>query len=158
MNITLKHYADYFIIALEIGLPVKDEIVAWADNLILNTSEPSIWMIDLSTSHKKSFQDTINILQDVEGQSNLNLSFKLVVAKISILYPSININNLDLFVKLYNWFLHHEEINRNIPIIDNYTIMAVEEFYITQQELDDSYYREFINIGKDYTSYLPNTS
>ena len=42
MNITLKHYADYFIIALEIGLSAKDEIIAWADSLILDSTEPLI--------------------------------------------------------------------------------------------------------------------
>lgn len=158
MNITLRHYADYFIIALEIGLPVKGEIIAWADNLILETSEPLMWIINLSTSQKKSVRDTINILQEVEGERELNLSFKLVVAKISILYPSVSFDDLDFFFRLYIWFVEHEEIDRELPIIDSYTIMAVDEFYVTQQELDDSYYQEFINIGKNYISYLPNSS
>jgi len=41
MAITFKKYADYFKIALEIGLPIKEDAIIWADNLILNTSEPS---------------------------------------------------------------------------------------------------------------------
>ena len=62
MRITLKHHADYFVIALEIGLAIKEEIIIWADNLILKYSEPSMWMIDLSTSQNKNIQDTIAIL------------------------------------------------------------------------------------------------
>lgn len=104
MNITLKHYAYYFAIALEIDLPIKEEMITWADNLILNSSQPKIWMIDLSTSRKKSVRDTIRILREVEGKSDIHISFRLVIAKLGILYNLIDEKNYSVLSRLGYWY------------------------------------------------------
>ena len=156
MQITSKQYADYFVIALEIGLSIKEEIINWADNLILKSFKPPMWMIDLSTSQKKSILDTISLLKEVEGHQNLNISFRLAVAKISILYPSIDMSNIEMLFDLYAWYLEHEEVDRDIPIIDSYTLMMIEELYITIGEINKDDYKNFITIGKGYIQYLPN--
>ncbi|VEP18539.1 conserved hypothetical protein [Hyella patelloides LEGE 07179] len=160
MTITLKHYADYFAIALEIGLPIKEEIITWADNLILNNSKPSMWAIDLATSHNKSIQDTIGLLREVPEESDLNISFKLIIAKISILYNFVKEEDYPILSSLGNWYrVNHAKIKLDLHFMSAFEVMYNEPRYIWQYFFDESeipeYYQELIVIGKDYIQYLP---
>ena len=161
MKITLKQYADYFAVALEIDLLIKNEIITWADSLILKYPQPSMWMIDLSTSQNTSIQDTIDLLKKIEGDQgsasftdrDLNISFQLLVAKISILYPSIKYVNYQILSNLGYWYrMNQEKIRFNLPFMYSFEVP-----YFLDESKSPEYYRELITIGKDYISYLPNT-
>ncbi|MDX2217011.1 MAG: hypothetical protein SFY66_27340 [Oculatellaceae cyanobacterium bins.114] len=81
MQPSLKHYADYFSICLWLGLGSVDEVIAWVDQLIEEIDCPSNWMIDLSTSADKHLLDVIHLLDLVPGVKDLDISWRLVIAK-----------------------------------------------------------------------------
>lgn len=109
MTISLKCYADYLSIGLRLGLCSVDEMIAWADRLIEERDSPSDWMIDLSTSSAKHLLDIIRLLELVPGTEDLEIAFRLLIAKLGIVYPTLvpEQNNLPqpkhciLFRKLY---------------------------------------------------------
>jgi hypothetical protein len=84
---SLKHYADYFSMGLEIGLCSQTEIAAWADRLIEPDDRPPIWAIELATSTSKHLVDVVHLLNVVPGVRNPEISLRLLIAKLGIVHP-----------------------------------------------------------------------
>jgi len=118
-------------------------------------------MIDLSTSKNKSLQDTINLLKEVEGNSDFNISLKLVIAKLSTICIFVTEEEYKILGSLGNWYcINQELINFDIPFIDNFEVMGNEPINMWPYFFDISkipeYYQGLIIIGKDFKHYLPN--
>ena len=86
---SLKDYANYFVMGLKLNLCPKSEIVIWADKLIEKIDVITDWAIELSTSANKSKLDVIRTLNSIPGSSDLEVSFRLLIAKLSLVKPVI---------------------------------------------------------------------
>jgi hypothetical protein len=87
MQPNFKHYADYFSTSFALGLCSHAEIIAWVDHLIEHEDEPEDWMIELSTSAGKHPLDVMHLLDSVLGGKNVEISMRLLIAKLGIVYP-----------------------------------------------------------------------
>jgi hypothetical protein len=87
MKPSLKHYADYFSIGLYLHLCSLAEIIDWVDKLIEESNHPEDWMIELSTSAYKHPLDVTHLLNFIPGEQDLEISFKLLIAKLGKVYP-----------------------------------------------------------------------
>lgn len=103
MQPSLKNYADYLSMGLEIGVCSQDDVVAWADRLIEESDRPELWMIELSTGRSKHILDVQHWLQVVSGTSSLEVSFKLLIAHLQRHYPTVQPEQVRLLSKLYFW-------------------------------------------------------
>ena len=151
---TIKHYADYFAMGLQLGICSHAELIAWADKLIEKTDRPSDWTIDLSTSFQKHKLDVVRILNSVSGVPDLEVSFLLLIAKLALVKPVLYSDNgfikprdSRLFSKLYFMTRKQEDrlpdcIKRNIFKID------------TDMDCVDTGYCDFSIIQQDYQNLL----
>ena len=93
MQPNLKHYTDYFSMSLAVGLCSHTEIIAWVDQLIEHEDQPEDWMIELSTSASKYPLDVTHLLDSVSGERNVEISVRLLIAKLSIVHPCLLAEN-----------------------------------------------------------------
>lgn len=100
MQPSVKHYADYLSMGLEIGACFQSDVVAWADRLIEQSDRPEMWMIELSTSANKSVLDVYHLLHAVPGASNLDASLKLLLAQLGKRYSIIQSEHIQLLRRL----------------------------------------------------------
>ncbi len=118
MQPNLKHYADYFSMSLAVGLCSHTEIIAWVDQLIEHEDHPEDWMIELSTSASKHLLDVMHLLDSVSGERNVEISMRLLIAKLSIVHPRLLAENgrfmkpehSRLLSRLYSTFHHGDRI------------------------------------------------
>jgi hypothetical protein len=82
MQPTWRHYADYFAMGLLLGLCSVNEVITWVDQLIEDNDRLSEWMIEVSTSASKHPLDIIHLLDLVPGSKDLEISLRLVIAKL----------------------------------------------------------------------------
>lgn len=158
---SIKHYADYFVMGLQLGISLHSEIIAWADRIIETTNRPTDWAIDLSTSSQKSKLDVIHVLNSIPGVSDLEVSFRLLIAKLALVKPVIFpdngfINPQDswLFSQLY--FMTTEHNNLSDCIRENIFQIYIDmdcvdrgygDFSIIQQD-----YKNLLIVGKEYST------
>jgi hypothetical protein len=162
---SLKHYADYFSMGLEIGLCSQAEITAWADRLIEPDDRPPDWMIELATSTSKHLVDVVHLLNVVPGQRNQEISLRLLIAKLGIVHP--------ILLSEGNWLTqpeHHRLIDRLCRLVspwENFPDDIVGKVYGIDCDLDcveQGYgdwsiirqsYADLLGIAIDYGQYLP---
>lgn len=157
---TIKHYADYFAMGLQLGICSHTELITWADKLIEKIDRPSDWTIDLSTDSQKHELDVVRILNSVPGVPDLEVSFRLLIAKLALVKPVLYSDNgfieaydSRLFSNLYFMARKQEDrlpdcIKRNIFLIDT-DMDCVDtgycDFSVIQQD-----YQNLLAIGKEY--------
>lgn len=107
MQPNLKQYADYFSMGLELGVCSHAEVISWVDHLIGHSEKIEDWMIDLSTSQGGNILDVLHILRGVSGMGDLNISFKLLLAKLKKLHRTISPESTKILGRLYQ-FVHSE--------------------------------------------------
>ncbi len=154
MQPTWRNYADYFSMGLLLGLFTQAEVVCWADSLIEGSDRPEEWIIELSTSENRHPLDVIHLLDAVPGARNLDVSFKLLVAKLATLYPTILPKHSQLLGKLYQ--LTHDEISDDLKsyiyLIDC-DLDFVEEGYGDWSVIQADY-EEFLTVGNEYREWI----
>lgn len=79
--------------SLAVGLCSHTEIIAWVDQLIEHEDQPEDWMIELSTSASKYPLDVTHLLDSVSGERNVEISVRLLIAKLSIVHPCLLAEN-----------------------------------------------------------------
>jgi hypothetical protein len=89
MQLTVKYYADFLILGLETGICNTCDVVAWGDQLVEKHEKPDYWMIDLSTCAGKHRHDIRQLLSDVPGVNDWDISFRLLMAKLPTHYPTM---------------------------------------------------------------------
>lgn len=89
MQPTWRQYADYFAVGLSLGLCSVNEVINWVDQLIEDHDCPLEWMIEVSTSASKHPLDIIHLLNLVPGSKDLEISLRLLIAKLGEVYPTL---------------------------------------------------------------------
>jgi hypothetical protein len=160
MQPSLKHYADYFSMGLAIGLCSHAETIAWADQLIKQEDHPEDWMIELSTSAGKHLLDVIHLLDSVSGKRDMEISLRLLIAKLGIVHPILLPENgrfvqpkhSRLFSHLYSLALDYDRLPNDIRGIIyqmdcdlDYVEQGYGDWSIIQQD-----YNELLAAGSDY--------
>jgi hypothetical protein len=83
---TLKDQAEFLARALESGLKTVPEVIAWADENIMQLESPPYWLLELSLMRKVKGQDVVHALYGVAGVANepliLRAFFSLILEKI----------------------------------------------------------------------------
>jgi hypothetical protein len=162
---SLKHYADYLSMGLEIGLCSQAEIAAWADRLIEQDDRPPDWIIELATSPSKHLVDVVHLLNVVPGAQNLEISLRLLIAKLGMVHPILLPEN-DRFAqpelsRLLNRLYHLVSPDQNLPdeIVGRVygidcDLDCVEQGYGDWSIMQQSY-TDLLAIASDYGQYLP---
>ena len=89
MEPTWKQYADYFATGLLLELCSVSEAIDWVDRLIEDIDRPEEWMIELSTSASRHPLDIIHLLDLAPGAKDLEISLRLVIAKLGEVYSTL---------------------------------------------------------------------
>lgn len=163
MKPSLKHYADYFSIGLYLNLCSLAEIIDWADKLIEESNHPEDWMIELSTSAYKHPLDVMHLLDFIPGEQDLEISFRLVIAKLGKVYPILlpdngrfaKLEHSKLLRSLYHLILDNsplEELRGAIYQIDldlDYVEQGYGDWSVIQQD-----YEELLATSRDYQQWI----
>jgi len=163
MKPSLKHYADYFSICLYLNLCSLAEIIDWADKLIEESNHPEEWMIELSTSAYKHPLDVMHLLDFIPGEQDLEISFRLVIAKLGKVYPILLPDNgrfakaehSKLLRSLYHLVLDNspsDELRGAIYQIDldlDYVEQGYGDWSVIQQD-----YEELLATSCDYQQWI----
>ncbi|MBD2742298.1 hypothetical protein [Coleofasciculus sp. FACHB-1120] len=164
MQPSLRQYADYFSIGMLLGLCLANEVIAWVDQLIEESDRPSDWMIELSISTTKHLLDIIHLLDLVPGTKDLEISFRLAIAKLGDVYPTLSPEqgkfaqpkHSQLFSKLYFLAQEHDNLSDDVRgsifqiCLD---LDCVEQGYgdwsVIQQD-----YEELLGVGNNYKEWI----
>ncbi|OCQ97141.1 hypothetical protein BCD64_16300 [Nostoc sp. MBR 210] len=163
MQPSLKHYADYVRMAFELNLCSLAEIIDWADKLIEEYDHPENWMIELSTSAYKHPLDVIHLLYLIPGEPDLDISLKLLIAKLGQIYPILLPDNgrfakpvhSKLLRSLYHFILDYsvsDQLRGAIYQIDmdlDYVEQGYGDWSVIQQD-----YEELLATSCDYQQWL----
>jgi hypothetical protein len=154
MQPSLKQYADYFCMALEVEVCSRAEIINWVDCLIEQSEHLEDWMIDLSTSQNKHILDICHILRDVPGTANLDISFRLLVAKLEKLYPTVSPDQWQLLRNLYQLVYYgvSDDLKGYVYQIFldlDWLEREVGDWSVIQQD-----YEDLLAIGIDYRDWI----
>jgi hypothetical protein len=162
---SLKHYADYFSMGLEMGLCSQAGIAAWADRLIEQDDRPPDWAIELATSTSKHLVDVVHLLNVVPGARNPEISLRLLIAKLGMVHPILLPDNdrfaqpehsrlLNLLCRLVSpWEDFPNDIVGRVYGIDC-DLDCVEQGYGDWSIIEQSY-ADLLAIASDYGQYLP---
>lgn len=132
----------------------RSEIVCWADRLIEQSEHPEDWKIDLSTSQAKHLMDVLHLLRAVPGIANLDVSFRLLMAKLGRLHPTVSPEHTGLLENLYRLVdidisddlkTHIYEIDCDLDWLES----REGDWSVVQQD-----YEELLAIGNDYGSWV----
>ncbi|AFY43573.1 hypothetical protein [Nostoc sp. PCC 7107] len=162
MKPSLKHYADYLRMAFELNLCSQAEIIDWADKLIEEYDHLENWMIELSTSVDKHLLDIIHLLDFIPGEQDLEISLRLLIAKLGKIYPTLELENnrcakpehSKLLRSLYHLVLDNscfEELRRAIYQIDmdlDYVEQGYADWSVIQED-----YEQLIATSCDYQQW-----
>ncbi|BBD61193.1 hypothetical protein NIES2109_40200 [Nostoc sp. HK-01] len=162
MQPSLKHYADYLCMGFQLNLCSHDEIINWADQLIEKSDHPEDWMIDLSTSAYKHPLNIIHLLDFIPGEQDLEISLRLLIAKLGKVYPTLEPENhrfakaehSKLLRSLYHLVFDHscgDELRRVIYQIDmdlDYVEQGYADWSVIQQD-----YEQLIATSYDYQQW-----
>jgi hypothetical protein len=153
MKPSLKQYADYFCMGLELEVCSHAEIISWADDLIGESDKPEDWLIELATSHNQHILDVLHILRNIPGLAELNISFQLLMARLGKQVPTILPKDTKLLNRLYS--LVYSEISSDFKVhlysID-YALDFLEfkgDWSFIQQE-----YEKLLAIGADFKDWV----
>ncbi len=83
MNIELgkKDILCYFRMGLVTGLIEKQEVIAWADRVILQSEIPDSDIIDLSLAGKLPYSQMVRMLTEFQGPADYHLSVPMLFAR-----------------------------------------------------------------------------
>lgn len=164
MQPTCRHYADYFAMGLLLGLCSVNEVITWVDQFIEDNDRLSEWMIEVSTSTSKHPLDIIHVLDLVPGSKNLEISLRLLIAKLDKVYPILTPEqgrfaqpkHSQLLSKLYFLVREHnilsDDVRGNIFQIYldlDYVEQGYDDWSIIQQD-----YKELLAAGTAIRSDL----
>ncbi|MBD2533458.1 hypothetical protein H6G97_29410 [Nostoc flagelliforme FACHB-838] len=164
MQPTLKHYADYWLMGQASKLCSHAEIIAWADQLLEESDHPADWMIELSTSQDKHLLDVIHLLDCIPGERDFEVSFRLLIAKLGVVYPIVLPENgrfaqpehSQLFSKLYFLINKHNELSDDLQ-------KCIYQIYSDLDDIEQGYcdwsviqqdYEELLCAGRDYKQWI----
>ncbi|AUT00296.1 hypothetical protein CLI64_07810 [Nostoc sp. CENA543] len=154
MKPSLKHYADYLSIGIYLNVCSYGEIINWVDKLMLEIDHPEDWMIELSTSAYKHPSDVVHLLDSIPGEQNLEISLRLIIAKLGRIYPLLSPEN-NHFAKPV-----HSKLLRSLYhlIFDSDSISDELRTAIYQLDIDLDYveqgYGDWSVIEQDYEKLL----
>ena len=141
--------------ALEAEVCSRAEIINWGDRLIEQSEHPEDWMIDLSTSQNKHILDICHLLRDVPGTANLDISFRLLAAKLGKLYPTVLPEQTKFLRNLYNRLVDTEVSDD----LKKYVYEIFLDLYWLESEVSDwsmiqQDYEDLLAIGIDYRDWI----
>jgi hypothetical protein len=70
---------EVFSIALTNGLMDKNDVIKWADNIIINDNEPDFFIIELSLCGHKNLNDIISLLNEFIGPEKPQVSSRVIL-------------------------------------------------------------------------------
>lgn len=164
MQPTWKQYADYFEMRMLLEICSVGEIIVWVDQIIEDSDRPVEWMIELSTSANRHPLDIIHLLDLIPGSKNLEISLRLLIAKLGEVYPTLSPEegrfaqpkHSRLFSKLYSLVQDQENLSDavrgNIFQIDidlDYVEQGYGDWSIIQQD-----YRKLLSVGNRYKQWI----
>ena len=136
------------------GVCSRTDIMCWADCLIEQSENPEDWTISLSTSPGKHLMDVLHLLRAVPGAVNLDVSFRLRVAKLGRLHPTVSPEHTGFLRNLYRLVdtdisddlkAHIYEIDCDLDWLES----GEGDWSVVQQD-----YGELLVIGNDYRSWV----
>ena len=151
----IRNYIDLlgmFNIGLENGLLEKQEIVKWADTIILQDEQPDYFVIELSLCGHKSVNDIVTLLNEIIGASTPQISGRVILG---LLYHRYVDRQLPLkkVVDLLYWLILYgqcseEEKSFMYELDDRYSL-AIDNIYGTVEAVEKATLR-FIELYKEF--------
>lgn len=100
---------EVFSIALTNGLLDKNEVIKWADNIIVNDNEPDFFIIELSLCGHKSLNDIVSLLNEFIGQEKTPVSGRVILGFMHRQYLAGKIT-LRKVVGAVNWIVWQADL------------------------------------------------
>lgn len=125
---------------------------------------PEDWMIELSTSTNRNPLDVIHLLDAISDTKDLDISFRLLIAKLDTLYPILTPENnrfalpehSQLVRKLYLLIRRYDDISKELQgyiVRINCDLDCVEQGYGDWSIIQNDY-EELLLIGRDFKIWI----
>lgn len=79
---TIKEGADFLAAAVEMGAATPDEVVAWADLVILKTGVPDLAICEVALMRKEPRRNIASTLRQVAGNADLHVVRGLLIERL----------------------------------------------------------------------------
>lgn len=151
---TQKDLAEYFRLALEIGVRVDAEVEAWADEIIVKWGgEIPTWLLGLSSEQDESKR---KLLEAVPGTAVEMVVWNLVLARLRRAVTKNELSHEQVVNILYRWVLAKaipDVYSGAANTLDNVLFGAKDGYYSREQFLErfDRFFLPF----RDYEALLP---
>jgi hypothetical protein len=153
-QMTLKDQAEFLAQALESGLKTVPEVIAWADENIMQLETPPHWLLELSLMGKAKGQDVVHVLREADGVADERQIPAVFFASVleNVGAGAMSVERVCQF--LYPFRFRFSEFQRR----------AIQDFYgrysITEAELDMGYpvMDPLDGIDQDFLAFLERES
>jgi hypothetical protein len=156
----LKVQAEGYRLGLLSGYFTNDDVIAWADQVIVDEDHPCSEIIEVALGRKLNSLHLANRLKDIKGEGDLDSVFKIILSLYSkdfrmrtktsadIVNSLYYINNLvdlpDIYIESIRYFIYGFEV-------------AVYEIYGNLQNLENEL-RDFLSQYEIFVDVLLNTN
>lgn len=143
---------EVFSIALTHELLDKNEVIKWADAIILGDTEPDYFIIELSLSGQKSNNDIVSFLNQYIGHEKPQVSTRVILGFLYRQYLNGHIT-LKKLVNTVDWIIYETDITDEekgfmYGLKENY-LCAEEGIYGTIKDIEEETLR-FLEIYKEF--------
>jgi hypothetical protein len=148
---TLKDQAEFFARALESGLKTVSEVIAWADENIMQLETPPIWLLELSLMGKVKTQDVVNMLRQADGVVD---EAKVSQAYLQMLLEQIRIGiwSAEECCRFLDRIHEHFTESRSFEI----RLFSERYYWLTDDEIISSETSEVVDV--DFIAFLERAS
>ncbi|MBI3848679.1 MAG: hypothetical protein HY298_00080 [Verrucomicrobia bacterium] len=154
---TTKDFAEYFQLALEVGLCRENDIEAWADKMIAESSASTPdWLLNLSIDKEASKR---RLLDAVPGKSDLPTVWNLVLARLGLAARTKQFTGEQVVRILFRWVINQQvpkEHESAVYVLDDGFDGIKEGWYSLDKFKKD--FEGFFKPFRTYESLVPQTN
>jgi hypothetical protein len=143
---------EVFRLCLMKGLLDKQEVIRWADDIILQDEQPAYFVIELSLCGSKSVKDMVSLIHSFVGEPRPVVSGRVILGFLFAQYSQKVISLRTVTAAIYGllWETEWNETEKRFMYgLDDAFDCAVNGIYGTVEEVEKDVFR-FLEIYKDF--------
>jgi hypothetical protein len=151
-----KDMAEFFRLALRLGICDVPTVVRWADSIVEMEPSPHVAFIELCISGSQSSAQVLTLLHDVPGRAKLELPVHMLLGHASRVVKSQSFLAEELLIRLYHLSTHSfpRSIYYRLATLEDEYALAKDGVYGVVAEV----IQEFSAFLADYEAYAPDVS
>ncbi len=132
------------------GYFTKDEVIAWADDVIAREDRPEPTIIDISLGKTLGKQDVACLLKNLAGEAHTAQAFKILLGLYATIAGNVNVSRSFIAYRLYSTLPASEEMLLN-PNRDAQTVDDFHSFYVLAESGE---YGTVEEVDRRFTTFL----